>query len=85
MSDMRPELFEEVKLYRNAREREKYDNMVRQGNSLLPDEISIPIHHFPGGPVLGHQLPAEPGEGTHLGLHYTPGVHGRLLQVPGPV
>lgn len=29
MTDMRPELFEEVKLYRNAREREKYDNMVR--------------------------------------------------------
>ena len=24
----RPELFEEVKLYRNAREREKYDNMA---------------------------------------------------------
>lgn len=28
MQDNRPELFEEVKLYRHAREREKYDNMA---------------------------------------------------------
>jgi len=28
MQDNRPELYEEVKLYRNAREREKYDNMA---------------------------------------------------------
>ncbi|XP_053618648.1 vacuolar protein sorting-associated protein 28 homolog [Plodia interpunctella] len=28
MQDTRPELYEEVKLYRNAREREKYDNMA---------------------------------------------------------
>jgi len=28
MSDNRPELYEEVKLYRNARDREKYDNMA---------------------------------------------------------
>ncbi|CAB3232369.1 unnamed protein product [Arctia plantaginis] len=28
MSDSRPELYEEIKLYRNAREREKHDNMA---------------------------------------------------------
>lgn len=28
MAENRPELFEEVKLYRNAREREKYDNLA---------------------------------------------------------
>ncbi|CAH2261156.1 jg17189 [Pararge aegeria aegeria] len=28
MQDTRPELYEEVKLYRNAREREKHDNMA---------------------------------------------------------
>jgi len=28
LSDNRPELYEEVKLYRNARDREKYDNMA---------------------------------------------------------
>lgn len=87
MGDMRPELFEEVKLYRNAREREKYDNMSdlfsvsRHDDYIFLFSLMTPIEIS----SVDHKLSSESGEGTHLGLHHTTGVYGRLFQVPCPI